>query len=151
MNVKVHCVHCGCLFEANPRIKNQRYCGSKDCQRARKRAWQKEKLATDPDYKSNQRDCQKDWHIRHPRYYRLYRLQNAKSAERNRMLQRVRDSRRRSSRFLAKMDALKSAPVKESGQFYLLPVLAKMDASTQKVILIPVTCKGRRCLQKRTR
>jgi len=151
MNEMVHCVHCGCLFRANPRTKNQRYCGSKDCQRARKRAWQKEKLATDPDYRANQRDCQKEWHRRHPRYYHLYRQGNDKIAERNRLLQRVRDRQRRGPKFLAKMDALKPAPGFILGQFYLLPVLAKMDASAQKVILIPVSYKDGGCLQKRTR
>jgi hypothetical protein len=151
MNEQVHCMHCGRLFAANPRIKNQRYCSSKDCQRARKRAWQKEKLATDPDYKSNQLDCQREWHRRHPQYYQLYRKRNGNGVERNRLLQRVRDSRRRRPRFLAKMDALKPAPRLALGQFHLLPVLAKMDASAQKVILIPVAYKGRACLQKRTR
>ena len=32
---KVRCAHCGCRFIPNPRIKNQRYCGSIQCQRAR--------------------------------------------------------------------------------------------------------------------
>lgn len=151
MSEMIHCVHCGCSFAANPRIKNQRYCSSKDCQRARKRAWQMEKLATDPDYRANQQDCQRDWHRRHPRYYQRYRQRNGKNAERNRLLQRVRDSRHRSPRFLAKMDALKPAPQLALGHFYLLPALAKMDASAQKVILIPVSYKDGRCLQKRTR
>lgn len=151
MNKMIQCVHCGCLFEGNPRIKNQRYCGAKDCQRARKSSWQKEKLATDPDYKANQRDCHKEWLRRHPGYYQEFRQRNGKATERNRLLQRLRDSRRRPRHLLAKMDALKPAPVKESGHYYLLPVLAKMDASAQKVILIPISYPSRGCLQKRTR
>ena len=53
MNSVIPCTHCGRLFAPDPRVKNQRYCGEKDCQRVRKRKWQKEKLATDDDYKAN--------------------------------------------------------------------------------------------------
>ena len=75
MNAKFQCAapHCKRLFEPDPRVKNQRYCGEKDCQQARKRKWQKDKLAADPDYKANQRDCQKDWLQRHPNYHKQYR------------------------------------------------------------------------------
>ena len=52
---KIRCAHCRCLFVPNHRIKNQRYCNKKECQRARKNAWQRQKLANDPDYKANQR------------------------------------------------------------------------------------------------
>lgn len=151
MSVTIRCAHCGSVFEPNPRVRNQRYCGHEDCQRARKRAWQKEKLRTDPDYRANQQDCQRNWHQRHHGYYRQYRSQNTLSAERNRLLQRVRDARRRSAPLLAKMDALPTAPAKDLGPYYLLPVLAKMDASTLKVLLIPVSWKSQVRLQKRTR
>lgn len=150
MSPNIRCAHCKSLFELDPRSKNQDYCGRKDCQRARKRAWQKEKMKTDPDYRANQRDCQKNWRQRHPGYYREYRSRNRLSAERNRLLQRVRDARRR-PRLLAKMDALQLAPAKDLGPYYLLPVLAKMDASTLKVVLIPVCWRNKTCLQKRTR
>ncbi|MDR3566840.1 MAG: hypothetical protein P4L43_02315 [Syntrophobacteraceae bacterium] len=61
MNSVIQCAHCGGLFAPNLRVKNQQYCGGKDCQLARKRNWQKEKLKTDPAYKTNQKDCQADW------------------------------------------------------------------------------------------
>jgi hypothetical protein len=48
MRGRIRCAHCSCLFFPDPRVKNQRYCSSKECQRARKRLWQKEKLAHDP-------------------------------------------------------------------------------------------------------
>ena len=65
---KVRCAHCGCRFIPNPRIKNQRYCGSIQCQRARKASWQRRKLATDPDYQADKKEGQRDWQIRndHP-------------------------------------------------------------------------------------
>jgi len=39
---------------------------------------------------------------------------------------------------IAKMDVSKSAPLKDPAVFYLLPMIAKMDASPQKVLLIPM-------------
>jgi len=39
---------------------------------------------------------------------------------------------------IAKMDESKPASVIKPGAFYLLPVIAKMDASPQKVLLIPI-------------
>ena len=137
MNSMVPCAapHCGRLFEPNPRVKNHRYCGEKDCQRARKRKWQKEKLAADPDYTANQRACQIEWHERHRGYYRKYRQEHHSYCERNALLQHCRNAK---ARVIAKMDASGSATVNKPGAFYLLPLIAKMDASAQKVLLIPM-------------
>ena len=55
------CPHCGKRFFPHPAVLNQRYCGSADCQKARKRKWQKEKLKSDPDYRENQAAAQKAW------------------------------------------------------------------------------------------
>jgi hypothetical protein len=137
MNAKIQCAapHCGRLFDPNPRVKNQRYCGEKACQRARKREWQKQKLAVDPDYRANQRDCQIEWHRQHPDYYKKYRQEHQRYGERNTLLQSCRNAK---ARVIAKMDALKPAQLIKPGAFYLLPLIAKMDASVQKVILIPI-------------
>jgi len=119
----------------DPRVKNQRYCGEKECQRARKRKWQKEKLATDPDYKANQADCQREWRRRHPGYYKEYRQANPAYCRRNSLLQGYRNT---GARVIAKMDEFKPAPIKEAGVFYLLPLIAKMDAIAQKILVIPM-------------
>lgn len=139
MNGTIQCVHCGRRFEPNPRVKNQTYCSEKHCQRARKRKWQKEKLSSDPDYKANQRHCQRDWHRRHPGYYKEYRRRHPASGERNRLMQRYRNSLRRPSKEIAKMDAFQPAPHGAPGLYYVLPVIAKMDASPQKVLIIPTS------------
>jgi hypothetical protein len=134
---QIRCAHCGCLFDPNPRVKNQRYCSEKECQRARKRLWQKQKLATDPDYKANQRDCQKTWRDNNPDYWREYRERNEKYTERNRNRQRER----RRGGGVAKMDASGMDLALESGIYYIVPEsadVAKMDASAKKVRLIPV-------------
>ncbi len=54
MNQKNRCAKCGCLFRPNPRVKDQEYCNRSACQRARKRRWQRKRMATDPDYRANQ-------------------------------------------------------------------------------------------------
>jgi hypothetical protein len=138
MDKKIQCAapHCRRIFDRDPRVKNQRYCGEKDCQRTRKRKWQKEKLAADPEYKANQRDCRREWHQRHPGYYKKYRQDHPSYCQRNTLLQGYRNAM---ARVIAKMDEFKPAPAKDPGAFYLLPLIAKMDASPQKIILIPMS------------
>ena len=143
MKRQIRCAHCRCLFLPNPRVKNQRYCSSRACQIVRKRLWQREKMATDPDYKQNRHDCQRTWCSRNPDYWKGYRLNHPAYTRRNRELQNVRDKRRSHRRMgLAKMDALKSFSTVKQGTYYLVPdsvSLAKMDASAQKVCLISVS------------
>ena len=105
MKPKNRCVHCRRLYIANPRVKNQKYCSRDICQRARKSRWQQRKMATDADYRQNQKDCHKSWQIQHPEYWRQYRDSHPQYCERNRILQKQRDAKRR-ARHLAKMDAL---------------------------------------------
>ena len=135
---KVRCAHCRCLFVPNHRIKNQRYCSKKECQRARKSTWQRHKLDTDPDYKANQKECQKSWSARNPHYWQSWRARHPAYGMRNRDLQKARRSRRR--RRIAKMDALELHSKIKTGTYYLIPAtvetVAKMDASAQKVLLI---------------
>lgn len=134
----IKCVHCGRYVVANPRVKNQRYCSDRKCQKARKAKWQREKLASDPDYRANQEDARCRWRRSNRDYWRKYREANPGYKERNRQLQRKRDIERRYGD-LANMDALKPGPVLEFGAYYLCSHLANMDASSQKVILIPIS------------
>ena len=141
MNPKIRCAHCRCLFLPNPRIKNQRFCSKPTCQRVRKTQWQRDKMATDPDYRANQSDCQRSWKQRHPHYWRHYRRRRADYAERNRLLQKHRDHRRR-LQHLAKMDALQPVSFLKPGIYHLIPErphLAKMDALSHKCHVIPIT------------
>jgi len=131
------CAHCGCPLELNPRSKNQLYCGKKECQRARKRLWQKNKMATDPDYKANQRECNRAWREKNPHYWRGYRRNHPEYVQRNRLLQKARRGRRR----VAKMDASEKISFLKTGTYWLIPEdgVAKMDAFAGKVLLVPVT------------
>lgn len=67
------CKACRGTRPINPRNPNQQYCNRVDCQRARKRAWQQKKRATDPQYRENQIDCQERWREQHPEYWQAYR------------------------------------------------------------------------------
>jgi len=130
------CAHCGCPLDFNPRVKNQHYCGRKECQRARKRLWQKAKMATDPDYRANQQECNKAWRGRNPDYWRNYRKNHPRYVERNRLLQKARRRRR-----VAKMDASGADSFVRTGTYWLVPEkgVAKMDAFARKVVLVAVT------------
>ena len=133
---QVPCLCCGRFFI--PRNKKQNYCSTIRCQRARKADWQRHKIRTDPDYKRDQRISQKKWLSSNKDYWKRYRLKNSEKAERNRALQRLRNKNRSkkvqlNNPNIAKMDVrketLKAASIGSSGQFWLVPVIAKMDAA----------------------
>jgi hypothetical protein len=111
---RIPCSHCGDLFKPSPRHKNQIFCMKPECRRARKTAWQSHKMKTDPEYRLNQKASQRQWTENHPGYWREYRRKNPQKAERNRILQSLRNRRTRKatnpdgtdSVLIAKMDSL---------------------------------------------
>jgi hypothetical protein len=70
---KLRCAHCGVRFTPAPQVTNQAYCSKPDCQKERRRQWQKSKLQSDPDYRDNQSRAQKAWTDRNPDYWRQHR------------------------------------------------------------------------------
>ena len=139
----IPCVSCGTYFI--PRNRNQNYCTKLGCQRARKAVWQRYKLKTDDDYRTQQHLSQQKWLQVNPGYYRSYRRRKPDKAQRNRALQVIRNRRNR-QRFsrkksphgplIAKMDARKFWHFNMVGQFYLVPVIAKMDVSRVNIYTI---------------
>ena len=109
MHHALRCTHCRAPFVPNPRVKAQRFCAHPACQRARKTPWQRDTLARDPDYRANQRDCQRHWQHQHPQYWREYRQRRAASRARHRLWHQPRDHKRR-ARPLAQLDAFASIP-----------------------------------------
>ena len=108
------CFHCGVYFPASPRHKNQRFCKKPECQRARKAEWQRNKMNTDPEYNASQKQSHYAWLRANPNYWKDYRKRNPEKAERNRILQIIRNRRRRKpegsaadtdTTLIAKMDA----------------------------------------------
>lgn len=145
MSINFICLACGKEKSAAPRSAGrQSYCGERPCQQARKTAWQRQRLATDPDHRANQRQSQQDWCRARPGYWSEYRRLHPDKAKRNRRLQARRDRLRRpppraSAPALAKMDALifvKPSELPANGEFWLVPVLAKMDALRVKIVAI---------------
>ncbi|PIW92309.1 MAG: hypothetical protein COZ89_00560 [Candidatus Nealsonbacteria bacterium CG_4_8_14_3_um_filter_37_23] len=138
------CAYCGKSFKPDPRVQNQRYCSQKNCQKARRTSWQRQKMAADPDYRENKERCQAQWQERNSDYYRLYRNKHPEYTQRNRFLQAIRDNRRRKDKqgkMLAKLDSLLKPYYSRKGAiFRLIPqperLLAKLDSLTVKLVPI---------------
>ena len=86
------------------------------CRRAKKAVWKRHKTATDPDFKQDQKLSNKKWAQNHPGYWKEYRKRNPEKAQRNRMLQGIRNRRGACNQknhantdipLIAKVDALK--------------------------------------------
>lgn len=132
---EVPCVHCGTFFLR--RNRKQNYCSFPACQKARKAAWQRNKLQSDPEYRESQRISNKKWQQNNPDYWKQYRQKNPDKTALNRSLQRVRNKRRTlfssspaesKTKLIAKMDASNLNCDELSGQYWLVPMIAKMDA-----------------------
>jgi len=143
---KILCVYCGDLFDPSPRHKNQTACKKPQCQRAKKADWQRHKMKIDPVYNASQKISQKEWARANPGYWKRYRNKNPEKAERNRVLRAVRNRKARSKKsdtkmdtpLIAKMDASKSDNFQALGQFWLVPVIAKMDSLKVNIVKIPI-------------
>ena len=131
------CAACDDLFTPRRNVPNQEFCSKPECQRERRRRWQREKLKQDPDYRANQAAAQKRWGERNPEYWRHYRQAHPEYTARNREKQRERNRRRRqaapdpSPPMIAKMDEYQDKKAVASGTYRLIPVtapgIAKMD------------------------
>jgi len=143
---QIQCIYCGDFFDPSPRHKNQAACKKAICQRAKKADWQRHKMRTDPDYMANQKISQKQWAKANPDYWKQYRKRNPEKTERNRILQTARNRKARATHSLAKMDESMIAKMDASnfdnfeilGQFWLIPVIAKMDALKVNITKIPI-------------
>jgi len=136
----------GCCTFFTPRNKAQNFCSEPGCQRIRKTLWQKQKLATDSEYKEGQRLAQKKWLQNNPGYWKNYRRRNPEKTDRNRSLQKIRNMKHRQDQTvyklsktigIAKMDARKPIGHTLSGQYWLVPEVAKMDAVKIFITAIP--------------
>jgi hypothetical protein len=125
------CLCCKKHFKPHHAVPDQRYCADPECQKSRKRKWQKEKLARDSDYRANQAEAQRQWRSRNKDYWKQYRASHPAYVEANRTGQMERNRRRRSGSGIAKMDELAGKSLIRSGRYWLIPVctpeIAKMD------------------------
>ncbi len=88
------CAACNRPFQTRSQCPRQAYCARTECQRERRRRWQRAKRLSDPDYKYNQRNAQRAWTRRNPAYWREYRRTHPQYCERNRRQQLARSCSR---------------------------------------------------------
>jgi len=135
---RFRCRHCRKLrLKRSP---EQRYCGSRACQKARKNAWRRSKLDVDPDYRANQRASTQAWLASQGgsgAYYRRYR-------ERHRLRPApcsqhadhgAAPARRLTAATRAKSDARSPQTGLRSGTYRLVPC----DAAKSDAILVQLS------------
>lgn len=136
------CLACADIFQPSPRVPAQNYCSRPECQRERRKLWQKEKRKADPDYRENQLQCQRRWREAHPDYWQHYRADHPGYVERNRSLQRGRNATQKVSQ-VAKMDSIQPSAALPSGTYSLRAIgptgVAKMDAWIVKIVVLTGT------------
>ena len=140
------CAACAERFTPRRNVPNQQYCSKPDCQRERRRRWQRQKLRQDPDYRANQAAAQQRWRERHLDYWRRYRQSHPDYTARNREQQRQRNRRRAQAGAgpappaIAKMDVYACKKPVASGTYRLTPIdgsgVAKMDAYLVKMQVV---------------
>jgi hypothetical protein len=117
-----------------------------ECRRAKKAAWKRTKMRTDADFRHDQRLSNQKWAQTHRDYWSRYRQRNPDIADRNRILQRIRNKRRAANRqksgeqneaLIAKVDASTSQNYNMIGQFWLVPIIAKVDALKVNIVEVP--------------
>jgi hypothetical protein len=142
---QIVCCSCGDVFTRSVRHKNQCYCPKSECQKARKAAWKRYKMHSDPDYKFNQTLSNKKWAKANPGYWKAYRQKHPEMTARNRMLQSIRNRRQcakakkqSDEALIAKVDASIVNNFKVVGQYWLVPVIAKVDALKVNIFDIPM-------------
>jgi len=74
------CHNCFEFFPPSPRHKHQKYCMKPACRRAKKAAWKRLKMDTDPKFKKDQYLINKKWAQNHPGYWKAYRRRNPRKS-----------------------------------------------------------------------
>jgi len=141
------CAACRKLFHPRPQCPDQAFCPAAECQRERKRRWQKAKRAADSDYRDNDAQANRQWRSLHPGYWRGYRRKHPQYVSANRQRQRERDRAARHDPVpaapksdLANEDASTLSPPLETGTYRMIPVtggdLANEDACLVKIAVL---------------
>ena len=128
------CKACGKAFQSHPKVPNQTYCSSPECQRERRRRWLEEKRQFDADYQGNEPQKIEQWRNEHPDYWKQYRLDNPDYANRNRNLQQIRNQRSRNPMIANEYELPELSPL-ASGRYRLIPVIADVIANEYELIV----------------
>ena len=132
----IFCHGCKRRRPANPRVKNQKYCGDAKCRLKRRNESHKTKKAQDEDYRKNYLASLAKWRAAHPTYMQEYRAGHPEYVEANREKQKLRDRwRRKCADVLVKMYSLSVQPpgnIGKTGRDPGCPVLVKMYSLSEK-------------------
>lgn len=136
------CLACGDSFRSRPQVPDQSYCSKAQCQRERRKLWQRERREADDDYRDNQDRAHKKWLANHPDYWQRYRAANPQYVEKNRSQQRVRNAARNAGP-IANMDLTPSVSPVTSGTYRLslaqAEEIANMDAWIVEITVLSGT------------
>jgi hypothetical protein len=133
MDKYFYCCHCKRRTSKNPRLKSgQRYCGSRDCQQARKNRHERERLKNDPGYYLKRKAQKISWRNKQRgAYQKSYRKTHPEYTLGNLFLQKMRSQRIKTRLVpggiekIVKTDALTSGMLIEAGLYEIRPY--KMD------------------------
>jgi hypothetical protein len=153
------CTACEERFTPCRHVPDQQYCSKPECQRERRRRWQRDRLKQDPDYRANQASAQRRWRERHPDYWRDYRRTHPEYTVRNREQQRKRNRFRGRggtsplTEPIAKMDVYEEINLLASGTYRMVPEpgpgIAKMDAYLVKIQVLSAGYSDKGVIAKR--
>lgn len=131
---RFRCRHCRKLWRK--RTVDQRYCGERPCQKARKNTWRREKYAQDSDYRANQRDSTNAWLSEQggsAAYHRAYRKRR-KDPPNSRAL-REQSPRSTVPPQRAKRDTELARSALFSGVYTLVPIQPDGDAKRDALLV----------------
>jgi hypothetical protein len=126
------------LFVPCPQVPGQEYCSKDACQRARKREWNRNKLATDRDYREARKYAQKRWREKNPGYWKKYRSRQEDYAQQNRLKQQIRNRKRQRDdldKGIAKTDECLEKNSVVTGRYRLIPIRGDTSIKTDESIV----------------
>ncbi len=129
---------CGVLFVPCRQVPGQEYCSRRECQQARKREWNRKKLASDPDYKEAREQAQKRWKEKNPNYWKEYRARHPEYTRKNRQQQRRRNRKRRQNPSVSKIAKTDESDLRKNeltGRYKIIPIHAGKVVKTDECIV----------------
>ena len=126
------CPYCKQLFRPDPYHPQQLVCSHTNCQRQRRRAYHRDKIASDPVYQQVCVESPRKWRAAHADYWKKYRQNHPEQVERNRRKQRLRDEKRRLTNLANNNLAICQVPVFQSpdSSGLVSPVSCKQQPSS---------------------
>jgi hypothetical protein len=135
---------CACCLDelpSIPSVRNHSYCSKRECQKERKRLWQKRKSSEDNSYRESKADAQRKWSSAKTGYWKEYRANHPDYVKRNREKQQERNRKRPRKRaspesgVIAKMDTLTPQNIIPFGRYRLVPLATGVIAKTDALIV----------------